>query len=142
MFFFLLILKVERKLQMSKYKDEIMKLFHDLDMSQSDSFSELIIVESIDELPLSEDDLIKAKELRDQLKIKDEKLTEQIKSIKYKIKQLWSKLSINNESLVNLVESNHNAESMNKAQIIALVRFYAVNFILKIKFLFSFFKVK
>lgn len=91
---------------MEKYKNDIVALLYDLDMSQSDSFSELIIYESIEELPLSETDLERAKSLRDELKIKDEKLIDQIKSLKYKIKQLWTKLCFNNPELVEIVESN------------------------------------
>ena len=108
-------------MKMQTYKDEIVQLFHDLDMSQSDSFSELIIYESIDDLPLSEDDLERAKDLLDQLKVKDKKITEQIHSAKYKIKQLWSKLGFNNPSLVDIVETAGEIKNVNKAELIIMV---------------------
>jgi hypothetical protein len=110
--------------RMQNLKEEIRQLFNDLDMSQEDSFSELIIVESIDDLPLSENDLKRAKDLLDSLRVKDEKLTEQVKSFKYKIKQLWSKLSISNANLIEIVENddiNEDIKDMNKAELIIMV---------------------
>lgn len=111
---------------MIEYKNEIMRLFHDLDMSQSDSFSEMIIAEDVDDLLLSESDLFKAKELRDDLRKKNEKMIEKIKSTKFKIKQLWSKLQIENEMLVDLVNNQtiNDCESenhMTKSKIISIV---------------------
>ena len=47
----------ERTRAMATMKEDIVKLSEDLELSRSDSFAELIIMEPIDEMPLGEDDL-------------------------------------------------------------------------------------
>ena len=49
----------ERKEEMSALKEEIIQLNEDLELSRSDSFTEMIVMESIDEIPLGEADLIR-----------------------------------------------------------------------------------
>lgn len=97
----------KRNQEMIKYCEEIKHLYEDLDISKTDSFVESIIYDSSDELPLSEQDIISAKELCENLKQKDVLLTIEINSFRSKIKELWVKLSIeNNLTLKNFILSS------------------------------------
>lgn len=49
----------KRKAQMIKLKDEILDLYNDLDISRTESFADMIVFESIDEIPLGNDDIQK-----------------------------------------------------------------------------------
>ena len=112
---------------MEKYKQEIVTLLYDFDSSQSDSFTELIVYEPLEELELTDEALKKAKDLRDELKVKDEKLNDKIKSTKFKIKQLWTKLCFNNPDLAEIVASEETSvrdrDDINKTELCRLVSF-------------------
>jgi hypothetical protein len=94
-------------------------------LSQTDdSFSEKIIFEATDDLPLSENDILQARQLRDHLKRKDEKLTEKIKATGLKIKQLWAKLNIEKVDTIELLMDGKNTvdgEQVRKSKIIEIV---------------------
>ncbi len=47
----------QRRKEMTIMKEEIQRFSEDLDVSRSDSFVELLIMESIDDMPLGDDDL-------------------------------------------------------------------------------------
>ena len=95
----------KRKADMNALKHEIVNLSEDLELSQSDSFAEQLIFESIDELKLGEEDLKRAYELRDQLSQKQTEVIERIKSLRIKIKDLWSKLDIEITSDMKMLRS-------------------------------------
>lgn len=89
--------------EMTALKEEIIQLSNDLELSRSDSFAELIIMESIDDMPLGSDDIKRTQDFRDELKHKDNLIISEIKSLRLKIRELWSKLNIDNESLRDMV---------------------------------------
>lgn len=96
-------LLIKRKKEMEKYKHEAMRLCDEL---ESDSINDNIIYLSVDELPLGEDDLHDAKQLVLCLQAKLDKIHETIRSLKFKIRQLWTKLDINNVELAEMVNDN------------------------------------
>lgn len=96
----------KRKEEMSSLKEEIINLNEDLEMSRSDSFAEMIVMESIDEIPLGEDDLKRTREFRDDLRHKDNMMVNEIGSLRSKIRELWKKLNIGNEALNDMVMSD------------------------------------
>lgn len=93
----------DRQVEMSRLKNRIHQLFQDLDMSNEDSFAEAIIGESEEDLPLSEGDIARAKQLLEKLRVKDEHLNERIRDLRAKIRSLWSKLAIGNEAIAEYV---------------------------------------
>jgi protein regulator of cytokinesis 1 len=84
----------ERKREMHALKDEIVQLSNELETSRSDSFAEMIIYESLDDLKMGEEDLRRAIEFRDDLKRRNVEIVDQIKHYRSKIKELWSKLNL------------------------------------------------
>ncbi len=79
---------------------------------------------STDDLPLGDKDVKRAEELRDHLRRKNEKLTDKIQLTRSKIKQLWSKLNIDNPELVELVNNGIdtvNGEQLRKSAMIEMV---------------------
>jgi hypothetical protein len=89
----------ERKQKMQKIKDEVTELSQDLDVSGSDSFAEIILFESIDEMQLSEAELSRAGEFREHLRAKNLQVVSDIKDFRIKICELWAKLDIENLNL-------------------------------------------
>ena len=89
----------KRMIEMNRLCEEISKLYQDLpNVSHNDSFVEGIIFDSTEELPLSEEDIKRAHEVSEYLRKKDVLLTNEIKSNRLKIKELWQKLNIENFS--------------------------------------------
>lgn len=87
----------DRRRKMITLQNDIVTLNSELDMSKSDSFAELIVFESIDKLPtLSISDLQRAEELRDDLSRRNIEIVGQIKEVRSKIKDLWTKLNCEN----------------------------------------------
>lgn len=101
----------QRKEEMEHLKNEIIELNDDLEMSRSDSFAELIIMESIDDVPLGSNDLKRTKEFRDELRHKNNLIVGEIKTLQVKIRELWAKLGLNNESLHEMVMSDEFTDS-------------------------------
>lgn len=100
----------KRKAEMNTLKETIISLTNDLEVSRSDSFAELIVFESIDELPLSEKDLVKAAEFCDELERKNRDALEQIRSLRNRIKELWTKLNIENSAIKPMLNDASNTE--------------------------------
>jgi hypothetical protein len=90
---------------MGALKEEIMKLSDDLDMSGSDSFAEIVLFESVDVMSLGEADLHRAVEFRDGLVKKNNEVMDEIRSLRVKIKELWSKLKCENLNMKLVVEN-------------------------------------
>jgi protein regulator of cytokinesis 1 len=84
----------ERKSEMYTLKREIVALSDDLEISQSDSFAEQLIFEKIEDLAMGEADLRRAREFRDGLVHKNNEILDQIRSLRTRIKDLWTKLNI------------------------------------------------
>jgi hypothetical protein len=122
----------ERRSQMEDLKEEIVHLSEDIDMSRSDSFAELILFESVDALSLSEQDINRALTFRDDLKRKDNETLNEIRSLRAKIMELWSKLEIENLNLKSILLDTSNCEeggnqwslpeSMSKRTLVAELR--------------------
>ena len=108
-----------RKREMIQLQQEITDLNQELDTSRSDSFVEAIIFESVDNLTLSDEDMRKAIELRDELKRKREILNENIRSLRSKIFELWTKLSIENPEFTAFLTDNSQTRDMTKRQLVA-----------------------
>ena len=95
--------------EMSALKEEIVSLSEDLDMSGSDSFAEIILFESVDVMSLGEADLNRAVEFRDGLVKKNNEVMDEIRSLRVKIKELWSKLKCENLNMKLVVENGNSA---------------------------------
>lgn len=110
----------ERKNEMTSLKNEIVQLNLDLDMPTNGEFSDMIMAETIEKIPLGADDLKQARELRDELKHKDNLMINEINTLRVKIRELWSKLGIGNESIHDLVMSDQFTEQ--KRHIVTVLR--------------------
>lgn len=108
-----------RKREMTQLQVEIGNLNQELDLSRSDSFVENIIFESVDNITLSDKDMRRAIELRDELKKKREILNENIRSLRVKITELWTKLSIENQDVRHLLSDNKEIKDMSKRELLA-----------------------
>jgi protein regulator of cytokinesis 1 len=84
----------ERKREMNSLKAEIVSLHDDLEISQSDSFTEQLIFEKIEDITVGEKDVQRARDFRDSLVRKNNEIIDQIRSLRSRIKDLWSKLNI------------------------------------------------
>lgn len=118
---------------MNKLQEEISTMNVDLEMSSGDSFVEIILFESVDEISLGEKDLKRAVELRDDLKRKHSDLMEKIKSLRVKIKELWTKLNIENVELRKLVNGNEDVKSSKKSIYLELEQEYERCFQIKME---------
>ncbi|RNA45060.1 regulator of cytokinesis 1 isoform X1 [Brachionus plicatilis] len=113
-----------RKRTMIQLQSELNELCQELDTSRSDSlFShcdiEAIIFESADNLTLGDHDMDQVTELRDHLKHKKEMLGDKIRSLRSKIVELWSKLNIENASVLALLSDNERTRQMSKRELVA-----------------------
>lgn len=81
-------LRDQRTQEMLKLKQEIVELTEDLEVSRSDSFIEMIVMESADVMPLGEADLKRSKEYRDELKQKNVSIVNEIRTLRVKIREL------------------------------------------------------
>ena len=122
----------ERKSQMEKLKEEIHQLSQDIEVTRSDSFAELILYEQVEQLSLSEEDINRALEFRDDLKRIENETLNEIRSLRLKIIELWSKLEIENLNLKPILLDTANCEegsnqwslpeSMSKRTLVAELR--------------------
>ena len=94
------------KKEMNELQEEIRQFSNNLDVSHSDSFTETLIMEPVEELCLSERDLERARQLRDELKKRDDELSAEIRSLRVRVKELWFKLGIENQELRQAVSSD------------------------------------
>ena len=93
----------ERKKEIAKIKENIESFCEELDLSHSDSFTEMVLFESIDIVPLSDEHMKRAHEVLDGMKTRDKELSVEIKNLRSKIIELWTKLSIENPEMRELV---------------------------------------
>ncbi|CAF1006146.1 unnamed protein product [Brachionus calyciflorus] len=107
-----------RRREMSELQIEIADLNQELETSRTDSFIENIIFESVDNITLSDKDMKKAYELRDELKRKREILKETIRSLRSKIVELWTKLNITNPECQILLNENDHTKNMSKRELV------------------------
>lgn len=113
----------ERSQEMAQLKEEITQFSEDLDLSRSDSFAELIIMESIEDMPLGDEDLVRTREFRDELRVKDVKITDEIRLLRVKIRELWLKLNISNECINEEVMGNECEGKLFSRSIFCLIVF-------------------
>ena len=93
----------ERRKQIESIKADIEAYYDEMDLSHSDSFTEMILVESLDIVPLSDEHMTRAHEALDAMKVRDRELASEIKSTRSKIIELWTKLAIENPEMRELV---------------------------------------
>ena len=118
-------LKVARIRQMIEFKNEIIDLYRILDMKKFDIFIENLVTKQEDELNLTENDLKRALQIRDDLKGKYSELMNEIKCLANRIKYLWSQLDIKNQAVADLIsncqEFDLKLEKLNKNEVLVMV---------------------
>jgi hypothetical protein len=100
--------------QMGGYQQRLVELYQDLDVSGSDSFAEHVLYDSVEDLPLSDEDLKKSAELLDDLTCKLNEAEDEIRALRSKIRELWDKLRIENPFMVDIVLNKVSQDSKRK----------------------------
>lgn len=96
-------IRAERMREIASMRETIDFYMHELDLSHSDSFGEMIIFESADTLPLSENHIKRAHKLCEDLKHQDIELSGDIRTMRAKIIELWQKLNIENPEVSPII---------------------------------------
>jgi hypothetical protein len=105
----------QRLAKMTEYQQQCAYFYNELNVSQSDSFSEQLLFEPPETMTLSANDMERASGFLEELKHKHSAAQDEIRTLRFKIKELWEKLKIDNLNLKEIVINNstNNASKSN-----------------------------